>query len=90
MELIQMIRIGLFGYGNIAKGVECAVTGNPDMQVTSVFTRRDPSTVKVMTEGVSVYHVDDVLNHKYALDLFINKVCIWTIAKCTIFNFCAF
>ena len=59
-----MIKIGLFGYGNIAKGVECAVMQNPDMQVTSVFTRRDPSTVKVMTEGATVYHTDDILNHK--------------------------
>ena len=66
-----MIKIGLFGYGNIAKGVECAVTGNSDMQVTSVFTRRDPSTVKVMTEGATVYHTDDVLNHKDDIDVLI-------------------
>jgi diaminopimelate dehydrogenase len=71
LELIQMIKIGLFGYGNIAKGVECAVTGNSDMQVTSVFTRRDPSTVKVMTEGATVYHTDDVLNHKDDIDVLI-------------------
>lgn len=66
-----MIKIGLFGYGNIAKGVECAVTGNSDMQVTSVFTRRAPSTVKVMTEGATVYHTDDVLNHKDDIDVLI-------------------
>ena len=66
-----MIKIGLFGYGNIAKGVECAVMQNSDMQVTSVFTRRDPSTVKVMTEGATVYHVDDVLNHKDDIDVLI-------------------
>lgn len=66
-----MIKVGLFGYGNIAKGVECAVKQNPDMQVTSVFTRRDPSTVKVMTEGATVYHVDDVLNHKDDIDVLI-------------------
>ncbi len=66
-----MIKIGLFGYGNIAKGVECAVMQNSDMQVTSVFTRRDPSTVKVMTEGATDYHVDDVLNHKDDIDVLI-------------------
>jgi diaminopimelate dehydrogenase len=71
LELIQMIKIGLFGYGNIAKGVECAVMQNFDMQVTSVFTRRDPSTVKVMTEGATVYHTDDVLNHKDDIDVLI-------------------
>ena len=42
-----MIRIGIFGYGNLGKGVECAVAKNPDMELVGVFTRRDPSTVAV-------------------------------------------
>ena len=58
-----MIKIGLYGYGNIAKGVECAVKQNSDMQVTCVFTRRDPSTVSTIS-GAAVYKTDDILAHK--------------------------
>lgn len=65
-----MIKIGLHGYGNIAKGVECAVKQNDDMKVTCVFTRRDPATVKTIS-GAPVYHVDDILNHKDDIDVLI-------------------
>ena len=60
MELIVVIKVGLYGYGNIAKGVECAIMQNSDMCLTSVFTRRAPETVKVMTDNVKVYNVDDI------------------------------
>ena len=53
-----MIRIGIFGYGNLGKGVECAVAKNSDMELVAVFTRRNPETVKVNTPGVKVYHED--------------------------------
>lgn len=66
-----MIKVGLYGYGNIAKGVECAIMQNPDMCLTSVFTRRAPETVKVMTEGVSVYNTNDILNHKDEIDVLV-------------------
>ena len=66
-----MIKIGLFGYGNIAKGVECAVKQQKDMCVTCVFTRRDPSTVKIMSEGAAVYKADDVLLHRDEIDVMI-------------------
>ena len=48
------IKIGIYGYGNLAKGVELAVKANPDMELAAVFTRRDPSTVKIATEGAVV------------------------------------
>ena len=67
-------KIGIYGYGNLAKGVECAIMQNPDMCLTSVFTRRQPETVKVMTEGVSVYHTDDILNHKDEIDVLGNNI----------------
>ena len=54
-----MIRIGIFGYGNLGRGVESAIKQNPDMTLVAVFTRRDPSTLKINTEGVPVLHVDD-------------------------------
>ena len=52
------IRIGIYGYGNLGRGVESAIRQNPDMQLVAVFTRRDPSTVKIATAGVPVYHTD--------------------------------
>lgn len=51
-----MTKIGIFGYGNLGRGVECAVAKNKDMELVAVFTRRDPASVKVRTEGVKVYH----------------------------------
>ena len=37
------IRIGILGYGNLGRGVECAIKHNPDMELVAVFTRRDPA-----------------------------------------------
>ena len=66
-----MIRIGIFGYGNLGKGVECAVAKNPDMELVGVFTRRDPSTVAVNTAGVNVYHEDALKDMKDDIDVLI-------------------
>lgn len=66
-----MIKIGIFGYGNLGKGVECAVKKNPDMQLVAVFTRRDPSTVAVKTEGVKVYHEDELKNMTNDIDVLV-------------------
>ena len=54
------IRIGIYGYGNLARGVEASIRQNPDMELCAVFTRRDPASVKIRTAGVPVLHVDDV------------------------------
>ncbi len=53
------IRIGIYGYGNLARGVEAAIRQNPDMELSAVFTRRDPATLKIRTEGVPVLHADE-------------------------------
>ena len=53
------IRVGIMGYGNLGRGFECSLKQNPDMELVAVFTRRDPSTVKILSEDVNVYHVDD-------------------------------
>jgi len=53
-----MIKIGIFGYGNLGRGVECAVAKNKDMELVAVFTRRDPSSVTIATPGAKVYHED--------------------------------
>ena len=65
-----MIKIGLYGYGNIAKGVECAVEQNSDMTVSCVFTRRDPSGVSTIS-GAPVYKTEDILSHKDDIDVLI-------------------
>ena len=65
------IRIGILGYGNLGRGVECAVKQNPDMELKAVFTRRAPENVKILTEGAGVYHVDEAEKHKDEIDVLI-------------------
>lgn len=65
------IRIGILGYGNLGRGVECAIKHNPDMELKAVFTRRDPSTVKILTETAKVYHVDEAEKMKGEIDVMI-------------------
>ena len=52
------IRIGIYGYGNLGRGVESAIRQNKDMELVAVFTRRNPSELRINTEGVPVYHAD--------------------------------
>lgn len=66
-----MIRIGILGYGNLGRGIECALKQNDDMELKAVFTRRNPETVKILTEGVGVYSVNDVLSFKDKIDVMI-------------------
>lgn len=65
------MKIGILGYGNLGKGVECAVKNNPDMELACVFTRRDPASVKLLTAGVPVYSVTDVEKHKNDVDVLV-------------------
>ncbi|MBO5363122.1 MAG: diaminopimelate dehydrogenase, partial [Clostridia bacterium] len=64
------IRIGIYGYGNLGRGVELACRQNKDMQVVGVFTRRDPADVKTIT-GVPVYAANDVFKMKNDVDVMI-------------------
>ena len=66
-----MIRIGIFGYGNLGRGVEAAIKQNPDMTLAAVFTRRDPSSLTIRTEGVPVLHVDDAPSMKEKIDVMV-------------------
>lgn len=68
---IMSIRIGILGYGNLGKGIECAIKQNDDLELTAVFTRRDPSSVKILTDGVKVYSVDDAVKMKDDIDVLI-------------------
>ena len=64
-------RIGILGYGNLGKGVELAVNAAPDMELVAVFTRRDPSSLKIQTAGVPVVSVNDVASYKDKIDVMI-------------------
>lgn len=65
------MRVGIYGYGNLGKGVECAIKNNPDMELVGVFTRRNPSEVKILTEGVNVYSSNDIMTMKDEIDVLI-------------------
>lgn len=65
------IRIGILGYGNLGRGVECAVRQNPDMELKAVFTRRDPETVKILTKEARVLPVDQAEQMKDEIDVLI-------------------
>lgn len=67
----EQIRIGILGYGNLGKGVECAIKQNPDMKLTAVFTRRAPESLKILTEGVPVYPAADAAAHADEVDVLI-------------------
>ena len=68
---VENMRVGILGYGNLGRGIECAIKQNPDMELVAVFTRRNPDTVKILTEGVSVYSIDNILEHKDDIDVLI-------------------
>ena len=64
------MKLAIYGYGNIGRGVECAVLQNPDMELTGVFTRRDPASVKTQT-GVPVYPAAEAEAHAAQIDVMI-------------------
>ncbi len=65
------MKIGILGYGNLGRGVECAVKDNPDTELVAVFTRRDPSKVKIQIPGVPVLNVADAKDWVGKIDVMI-------------------
>ena len=65
------IKIAIFGYGNLGRGVESAIKQNKDMELVAVFTRRPPETLKINTPDVPVYHADKVTEFKDKIDCLI-------------------
>lgn len=65
------IRIGILGYGNLGRGVECAIRQNEDMELAAVFTRRDPKDVEILTGTAAVCRVADVADWKDKIDVMI-------------------
>lgn len=65
------IKIGILGYGNLGRGVECAIKQNPDMELAAVFTRRDPKQVSILTKTASVCHVSEASDWQDRIDVMI-------------------
>jgi len=65
------MKIGIYGYGNLGRGIECAVKNSGDMELVAVFTRRDPSTVKIQTPGVTVASAKEVDQFADKIDVMI-------------------
>ena len=65
------IKIGIYGYGNLGRGVEYAIRQNKDLELVAVFTRRAPETVKIDTDGVAVCHIDEAKNMTDKIDVMI-------------------
>ena len=65
------MRIGIYGYGNLGRGVEAAVRQNDDMELVAVFTRRNPADVKLQTEGVKVYAASEAASHADEIDVLV-------------------
>ncbi|MGN1303955.1 MAG: diaminopimelate dehydrogenase [Oscillospiraceae bacterium] len=68
---MSKIRIGIVGYGNLGRGTELAIRQTPDTELACVFTRRDPSALKILTENVPVYSINDLEAHKDDIDILI-------------------
>ena len=64
-------RVGILGYGNLGRGIECSIKQNDDMELVAVFTRRKPDTVKILTEDVKVYSTEDILSMREQIDVLI-------------------
>ena len=65
------MKIGILGYGNLGRGVEAAIKINEDMELVAVYTRRDPSTLTINTEGVAVKNTADLDTGKEDIDVLI-------------------
>ncbi len=65
------MKIAILGYGNLGRGVECAIKQNADMELVAVFTRRNPENVNIKTKTAKVLHIDDAINYKDQIDVLI-------------------
>lgn len=63
------MKIGIIGYGNLGRGIECGIRQNEDMELAAVFTRRNPEDVKIRTEGVPVYPIEELEKMQGKLDV---------------------
>lgn len=62
------MKLGIYGYGNIGKGVELAAKQNSDVEVVGIFTRRDKNTIKSIL-GNKVYNANEIKDFKDKIDI---------------------
>lgn len=67
----NQIKVAIAGYGNLGRGVESAIAQNPDMQLVGVFSRRDPSSVKLLNANVPVYAMSEIEQFQDKIDVMI-------------------
>ncbi len=65
------MKIAIYGYGNLGKGVELAVRQNKDMELFGVFTRRNPETLTLLTKEAKAYSADEIEKYKDEIDVLI-------------------
>lgn len=70
-DKFMSIKIGIFGYGNLGRGTECAIRQNPDMELVAVFTRRDPGELKISTPSAKVVRAEEAPQWKDKIDVMI-------------------
>jgi len=68
---MDKIRVGIYGYGNLGKGVELGIRNNPDMELVGIFTRRNPSSVTPRFNDSKVFSIDDAYQMKEQIDIMI-------------------
>ena len=64
------MRIGILGYGNLGRGVEYAIKENSDVELSAIFTRRDPSSVKINSD-VPVISISEIKAWQDKIDVLI-------------------
>ena len=69
--MTSKIRVGIVGYGNLGRGVEAAITQNPDMRLVGVFTRPDPETVTLADPSLPVHSLDRIESFVGAIDVLV-------------------
>ena len=68
---MNIIKVGILGYGNLGRGVELALRQNPDMELKGIYTRRNPEEVEVATEGLEVKSIEDLKSGKEEIDVLV-------------------
>ncbi|MBQ9058192.1 MAG: diaminopimelate dehydrogenase [Atopobiaceae bacterium] len=62
------MKVAIAGYGNLGRGVEAAVSAAPDMELSAIFTRRAPDSLKPATD-CPVLPYSSIADHAAELDV---------------------
>lgn len=68
---MNKIKVGIYGYGNLGKGVELAIHNTPDIELVGIFTRRNPSSLTPLYADSKIFSVNDVSKFKNDIDVMI-------------------